>query len=333
MSAKRVSDYRPIALCNTHYKIIAKILSKRLQPLLHSIISPSQSAFIPGRAISDNVLITHEILHYLRVSGARKHVSMAVKTDMSKAYDRIEWNFLRAVLNRFGFHETWILWLMECVSSVSYYFLINGGPQGRVIPSRGLRQGDPLSPYLFILCTEVLSGLCQQALRNGTLPGVKVARNCPPINHLLFADDTMFFSKSSSSSCAALTSILSRYESASGQSINRSKSAITFSSKTVQATKDRAKRELNITNEGGIGKYLGLPEHFGRRKRDIFASIMDKIKQRAHSWTARFLSGAGKMILLKTVLAAMPTYAMSCFKLPKSLCKQIQSVLTRSGGM
>lgn len=81
--------------------------------------------------------------------------------------------------------------------------------------------------------------------------------------------------------------------------------------------------------KGGIGNYLGLPEHFGRRKRDIFASIVDKIKQRAHSWMARFLSGAGKMILLKTVLAAMPTYAMSCFKLPKSLCKQIQSVLTR----
>uniref|UniRef100_M4EYE7 Reverse transcriptase domain-containing protein n=1 Tax=Brassica campestris TaxID=3711 RepID=M4EYE7_BRACM len=327
--AKSVSDFRPIALCNTHYKIIAKILSKRLQPVLHSLISPSQSAFVPGRAISDNVLITHEVLHYLRKSGARKHVSMAVKTDMSKAYDRIEWNFLRAVLQRLGFHETWTDWVMECVSSVSYSFLINGGPQGKVSPTRGLRQGDPLSPYLFILCTEVLSGLCNKALEIGTLPGVKVGRHCPPINHLLFADDTMFFGKSNAASCSTLLSILKKYEMASGQCINRAKSAITFSSKTSQECKSRVKRELNICSEGGIGKYLGLPEHFGRKKRDIFSSIVDRIRQRGQSWTSRYLSGAGKMVLLKAVLAAMPTYTMSCFKLPVSLCKQIQSVLTR----
>ena len=127
---KRVSDYRPIALCTTHYKIIAKILTKRLQPLLADLISGHQSAFVPGRAISDNVLITHEILYYLRTSAARQRCSMAVKTDISKAYDRIEWDFLREVLTRFGFHSVWVSWIMECVSSVSYTFLINGAPQG-----------------------------------------------------------------------------------------------------------------------------------------------------------------------------------------------------------
>lgn len=311
--AKKVSDYRPIALCNTQYKVIAKILSRRLKPLLQELISPSQSSFVTGRSISDNVLITHEILHFLRQSGAKKYVSMAVKTDMSKAYDRIEWGFLQEVLKRLGFHDVWVAWIMECVSSVSYSFLINGGPQGRVKPSRGLRQGDPVSPYLFILCTKVLSGLCNKALLNGSLPGIKVARNCPPINHLLFSDDTMFFGKSSSTICATLVTILSRYEQASGQCINRAKSAVTFSTKTSAEAKVRVKRELDISNEGGIGKYLGLPEHFGRKKRDIFASILDKIRQKAHGWTVRFLSSAGKMILLKTVLAAMPTYAMGCF--------------------
>lgn len=316
--AKRVSEFRPIALCNSHYKIIAKILSKRLQPLLQSLISPAQSAFIPGKAISDNVLITHDILHFLRQSKAEKHVSMAVKTDMSKAYDRIDWSFLRQVLTRLRFHETFITWLMECVSSVSYSFLINGGLQGRVQPSRGLRQDDPLSPYLFILCMEVLSGLYDNALRDGTMPGVKVGRHCPPINHLLFTDDTMFFGKSNATSCETLLAIINKYESVSGQRINKVKSAVTFSSKTNAEAKARVKCKLEINNEGGIGKYLGLPEHFGRRKRDIFASIVDRIRQRSHGWTAKYLSGAGKMVLLKALLSYMPNYAMSCFKLAKS---------------
>ena len=248
---------------------------------------------------------------------------------MSKAYDRIEWSFLRNVLVRFGFHATWISWIMECVTSVSYSYLINGAAQRRVIPSRGIRQGDPLSPYLFILCTEVLSGLCLNAQNKGTVIGVKVSRNSPAINHLLFADDTMLFSRTDVRSCAALISILQRYEKASGQCINLDKSSITFSAKTPGESKRRIRDQFRILNEGGNGKYLGLLEHFWRRKRDIFASLVDRMRQRAHSWTSRYLSGAGKLVLLKSVLAAMPTYSMSCFKLPASLVKQLQSVLTR----
>ncbi|WZZ92349.1 hypothetical protein YC2023_120928 [Brassica napus] len=329
LGARRVAEYRPIALCNTHYKIIAKLLTRRLQPLLPGLISDYQSAFVKGRSISDNVLITHEILHYLQHSGATIRCSMAIKTDMSKAYDRIEWSFLRNVLERFGFHNMWISWIMECVTSVSYSYLVNGAAQGRVTPSRGIRQGDPLSPYLFILCTEVLSGLCMKAQQKGEIIGVKVSRNSPAISHLLFADDTMFFTRTDARSCSALISILQRYEKASGQCINFDKSSITFSAKTPGDSKRRIREQFRISNEGGLGKYLGLPEHFGRKKRDIFAALVDRIRQKSHSWTTRFLSGAGKMVLLKSVLAAMPSYSMSCFKLPNSLVKQLQSILTR----
>ena len=329
LGPRKVADYRPIALCNIFYKIVAKIITTRMQQILPNLISENQSAFVPGRAISDNVLITHEILHYLLISSARKYGSMAIKTDMSKAYDRVEWDFLKAVLSKFGFHETFIAWILECVTSVSYSFLINGSPQGRVLPSRGLRQGDPLSPYLFILCTEVLSGLCKKAQVLKQLSGIRVSQNGPRVNHLLFADDTMFFAKADAKSCAKLSEILSRYGKASGQSINLHKSSITFSARTSNRVKGRVKRSLKITKEGGTGKYLGLPEHFGQRKRDIFGAIADKIRQKAHSWASRFLSAAGKQIMLKSVLAAMPQYAMSCFKLPISLCKKFQSLLTR----
>lgn len=115
-----------------------------------------------------------------------------LRLNMSKAYDRIKGTLLNAVLRRMGFHATWISWIMSCVTSVSYSFLISDGPQGRVLTSGGLCQGDSLSPYLFI-CTEVLSGMCGKSQAEGLILGIKVAHNCPPINHLLFADDTIFF--------------------------------------------------------------------------------------------------------------------------------------------
>ncbi|XP_056855386.1 uncharacterized protein LOC108844869 [Raphanus sativus] len=285
---RSVSDYRPIALCSTHYKIIAKILSKRLRPLLPNLISTSQSAFVAGRAIGDNVLITHETLHFLRTSEAKKRCAMAVKTDMSKAYDRLEWGFIEANLSHMGFAERWINWVMSCIKTVSYSFLINGSPQGIVIPSRGIRQGDPLSPYIFILCTQVLSSLCDHAMEDGSLSGVRVSRHSPASNP---------------ATVSTLAAILTQYETLSGQKINFAKSTITFSART--------------------------PPEVKIEKRDIFASIVDRVRQKAFSWTSRFLSGAGKQVLLKAVLAAMPCYAMSCFKIPLSLCKQIQSVLTR----
>lgn len=171
--------------------------------------------------------------------------------------------------------------------------------------------------------------MCDKALLDGSLPGIRVSRGSPQINHLLFADDTMFFCKSSPSSVSTLLRIMRTYEGLSGQCINFSKSAITFSARTPSEVKLRVKAALGIDAEGGLGKYLGLPEHFGRKKRDIFASILDRIRRNAQSWTSRFLSGAGKQVLLKAVLTAIPCYSMTCFKLPKSLCKQIQSLLTR----
>lgn len=320
---KAVMDYMPIALCNVYYKVISKILSIRLKPVLQEVISENQSVFVPGRAISDNVLITHEMLHYLKNLGATIHCSMAVKTDISKAYDRLEWTFIREVLGRMGFHLDFIHWKMECITTVSYSFLINNEALGNVMPQRGIRQGDPLSPYIFILCGEVLSGLCKREQEKRTLAGLRVARNSPRINHLLFADDTMFFSKTDPQCCASLLNILHEYERASGQMINTAKSSISFSAKTSQEIRTRVKEHLGIEKEGGVGKYLGLPEHFRRKKKDLFSSIVDKIHQKA-SWSTRFLSTAGKATMIQSVMSAVPSYAMTCFELPVGLCKKIQ---------
>lgn len=197
--------------------MISKVISLRLKPILQVVISENQSAFIRSRAISDNVLITHETLHYLKTFRAEKHQFMAVKSDMSEAYDRLEWRFIEKVLSTLGFHEKFVTWIMQCITTVRCSFLINDSFLGRVTPQREIRQGDPISPYIFILCSEVLSGLCLGAQQNGNLPGVKVATNSPRINHLLFADDTMFFIQPDSRSCSTLLKILNQYEAASGK--------------------------------------------------------------------------------------------------------------------
>lgn len=164
--------FRPISLCNFCYKMITKILSSRLAPFLECIISHSQSVFVKNRSIFDFVLITNELFHSFKHK-KRKSGWFALKLDFEKAYDRISWEFLNLALQAFNFHPVWIKWITSCVSSSSFQILVNGFPSSTFYPSRGLRQGDPLSPSLFIICLEFLSLLLDTAISNKSLVGFK----------------------------------------------------------------------------------------------------------------------------------------------------------------
>ena len=162
----RMIEFRPISLSNVIYKLISKVLANRLKLILLQIISENQSAFISGKLITDNVLISFELMHYLDHKRDSKDCYIAIKLDMSKAYDRVEWGFMEQVMKKLDFHEKWVGLIMRCITTVSYSVLINGVAHGNIIPSRGPHQGDPLSSYLFLLCADGFSSLINKAIRN-----------------------------------------------------------------------------------------------------------------------------------------------------------------------
>ncbi|KAL5537998.1 hypothetical protein UlMin_045938 [Ulmus minor] len=188
-----MKDFRPISLCFVLYKIISKCLANRLKIWLDDLISENQSAFVGGRLIHENIIAGFEGIHLMKHGRLGNSRKMALKLDMSKAFDRVEWNFLEAVMVKMGFAETWILKIMNCISSVSFSFLLNGEVKGNIILGRGLWQGDPLSPFLFHLCSKGFSCLLKKMENDDRLHGLDFGRGNLMVSHLLFADDSFIY--------------------------------------------------------------------------------------------------------------------------------------------
>jgi len=214
-----------------------------------------------------------------------------------------------------------------CVETVDYSLILKKEMVGPIIPGRGLRQGDPLPPYLFILCAEGLSALIRNAVTRGVLQGVRVCRAAPRVSHLLFADDCFLFFQAEESQAIMMKQILTQYEETPGQAISLPKSEIFYSRNVQEPLQQHITNILGVRAVLGTGKYLSLPSMVGRSKKATFNFIKDRVWQKISSWSSKCLSKAGREVMIKSVLQAIPSYAISIFRLPNSLLDEIEKMM------
>jgi len=318
-----LNQFRPISLVGAIYKVISKVLAERLKKVLPDLIDGSQSAFIEGRGLADRVLVANEVIEDMRM---RRKRGLCLKVDFEKAYDSVRWDFLYDMLSRMGFHRVWINWIRACLESATVSVLVS--PTEEFKPTRGLRQGDPMTPFLFLVVAEGLAGLVRQALRANLLSGVKVGNKEVKVSFLQFADDTLFFCEDSWCNVVIMKSILRGFEIASGLKINFHKSRL--AGVNVQSNKLLCySKFLNCNLMGTPFKYLGLEVGGNPRKKSFWDHVLSKLKTRLSVWKGRFLSLARRTCVIKSVLNAIPLFYLSIFKAPESIYKSIISIQRR----
>ncbi|KAI0516047.1 hypothetical protein KFK09_008719 [Dendrobium nobile] len=318
-NANMPSKFRPISLCQSFYKIVAKVLINRLKPVLGTIISEEQGAFVPGRSISSHGLMAQEVMSKFKYS-TQKSGLMALKIDMEQAYDCMSWETLQEVMNLMGFKKRFITWVMQCIFEPKFTLLMNGNRTRWIDAKSGLRQGCPLSPYLFILCSELLSKSFKQ--RGGQL-GVQVARNTVSISHLLYADDILVFAEASRCNARRIMDLLGDYCCWTGQKINCGKSAIMFNRKCPSWRKRMIARIMGYKKVDSL-EYLGLPLVMRRLNGADFSKIMRIAFEKINLWGRKHLSLAGRALLIKTSLLYVPMYAMTHTSIPNGVLMAIE---------
>ena len=324
INATAISDFRPISCCNTTYKVISTLLASRLKQVLPQLISNTQSAFIPGRLMVENVLMATEL-----VSGYNwKNISKRsmLKVNLKKAFDSLEWNFIFLIMQALEFPESFISLIRQCFTTTRFSVAINGEMCGYFSGTKGLRQGDPLSPYLFVLAMEVLAQLLNANYRNGSIGYHPKASN-PLISHFAFADDLMIFFDGEKDSLQHISATLDAFSSWSGLTMNHSKTELFIAGLNQVETDDISSLGFSLGSLPVL--YLGLPLMHRKLRICDYRPLIDQLKRRFSSWTLRALSYAGRVVLISSVIYGTINFWFSSFILPKGCIKMIESLCSR----
>ena len=307
------------------YKVLAKVLANRLRGILGSVISDSQSAFVKGKQILDGILIANEVVD--EAKRMNKELLM-FKVDFEKAYNLVDLNYPDSVMSNMNFPTLWRKWISECVGMATSSVLVNGFPTYEFVIARGLRQGDHLSLFLFLLVVEGFNILMNVMVDAQIFKGYGVGCDGEVrLTHLQFVDDTLIIGEKSWNVCS-MRAVLLLFEEISGLKVNFHKTMLTGVNVT-DSWLSEASLVMNCRRESIPFVYLGLPIGGDYRKLSFWKPVLDRIVARLSSWNNKFLSFGGRLILLNFVLSSLPVYFLSIFKAPAGIISSIESVFKR----
>ena len=315
-------DFRPIACCNVLYKVVSKIIANRLKLLLPRMITENQSAFVRGRLLLKNVLFASELVKdYHKKSVSPRCV---MKIDISKAFDSVQWSFVLQLLEAVGVPARFIHWIKLCISTPSFSVQVNGELAGYFQSTRGLRQGCSLSPYLFALCMNVLSLKIDKAVKEKKF---KFHPRCKSLSltHLCFADDLMVFIEGTKASIEGALSVFEDFAKWSGLNISIEKSTLYMAGVSDD---ERSRVLMNFPfAEGKLPvRYLGLPLMTKVMNKQDYLPLVERICSKINSWTCRFLSYAGRLQLIKSVLMSIINFWAAVFRLSSKCMKEVEQL-------
>lgn len=319
-------QFRLISLLNCSYKLITKVLANRLANVINLLVDKAQVGFLRNRFILDNVAIAQEVISEIH---DKKLEGILLKIDFEKAYDKVNWDFLLELLKARGFSLRWIGWINACLRTGVSSVLVNGIEGRKFVCKRGLRQGDPLSPLLFVLVADVFARMLLRSKEKMDIRGLGNFDN--GILTLQYADDTILFSMPQLEKIRNLKLILYLFENVSGLNINFNKS------EAIWLEGDEEKRLIAKCFNCRIGKmplvYLGIPIKVGRMNKEDWRPLLDKVEKLLPNWKGACLSRGGRLTLVNSVLSDSPSYWMSYFRLPCWLVDKIDGIRRAFSGM